>query len=543
MTWEPITIGDALRRTADTFPDREAVIGEQHRLTFGELDRMVDELAEGLIAIGVEHGDNVAVWVANSPEWVAIWMACARIGAVLVPVNTRFKTPEARYILQQSDASVLIMMDRYWDIDFLSMVREMIPGMDAMTPGKLASDDLPALRSVILWNDVVEPGTSTLGDLRQRGRNRQELMKRASQVSVDDTVIIVYTSGTTGNPKGAMHSHLMLRNAANVARVMHIEPGDRILGHMPFYHIAGTVTEVLPTILLGCTLVTMSKWDPDKAMETIARERVNFFGGIPTHFIDCIDVLRKQNYDTSCLKSAWIGGAPVTPDVAKAAFEIMQLDALQAVYGMTETTSTTVLSEFDAPMDVLCDNKGKPVGDFEVIVVDAQTGEALPPNTVGEVWVRGHIVMQGYYRNPEATRNVMTDDGYFKTGDLGCFDEQGYLKITGRVKDMFIVGGTNAYPAEIERIIQGHEAVKQAIVVGVPHQRLGEVGFAYVELAEGASLTREELLEYCRRNMADYKVPRYVKFSTNFPRTPTGKIQRFVLAEEAREQSKSMSSA
>ncbi|WP_254277550.1 AMP-binding protein [Halomonas sp. 3H] len=538
MTWEPITIGAALRRTAESYPDRPAVIGEHSRLSFGELDRMVDEVAAGLIDVGIQHGDNVAVWVANSPEWVAIWMACARIGAVLVPVNTRFKTREARYVLQQSNASVLIMMDQYWDIDFFAMAQEMVPGLDTMEPGSIVSDDLPALRSIILWNDVAQPGTSTLNALRERGRGNDGLAQREVEVSVDDTVIIVYTSGTTGNPKGAMHSHVMLRNAANVAREMHIEPGERILGHMPFYHIAGTVTEVLPCILLGCTLVTMSKWDPDKAMEIIARERVNFLGGIPTHFIDCIDVLRKKPYDTSCLKSAWIGGAPVTPDVARAAFEIMQLDALQAVYGMTETTSTTVLSEFDAPLEVLFDNKGKPVGEFEVIVVDARSGEKLPADAVGEVWVRGHIVMQGYYRNPEATREVITEDGFFRTGDLGCFDRQGYLKITGRVKDMFIVGGTNAYPAEIERIIQGHDAVKQAIVVGVPHQRLGEVGFAYVQLAENAALTRDELLVYCSSNMADYKVPRFVQFADEFPRTPTGKIQRFVLAEQAREKSR-----
>ncbi len=534
MSWEPITIGEALRRTAVTFPDREALVGEGQRITFGELDRMADELAEGLIAIGVKHGDHVALWMTNAPQWVLVWVACARAGAVLIPVNTRFKTAEAGYVLQQSDAKVLIMMEEYWGIDFLGMVRELVPGLEDMQPGELRSEQLPALRSVVLWDRKDRPGTMTLDGLRELGRGRRALEERQRQVSVDDTVIIVYTSGTTGHPKGAMHSHVVLRNAANIARVMRMQPGDSILGHMPFYHVAGACTAVLPGLLLGCRVVTMSHWVAEEALAIISRERVNFFGGIPTHFIDCLDVLEHSDYDTSCLKSAWIGGAPVTPDVARAAFEKMQLDALQAVYGMTETTSSTVLSEFDAPMDVLCDNKGKPIGEFEVRVVDPASGRELGVDEVGEVWVRGHIVMQGYYRNPEATREVMTDDGYFRTGDLGFVDAQGYLKITGRVKDMFIVGGTNAYPAEIERLMQAHGDIKQAIVVGVPHKRLGEVGFAFVQRGEGAQLAEQDVIDYCRSRMADYKVPRFVRFTDEFPRTPTGKIQRFVLADEAR---------
>ncbi len=535
MSWEPITIGEALRRTALRYPEREALVGEGQRITFAELDRRVNELAAGLMDIGVAHGDNVAVWMTNTPCWVEVWFACARIGAVAVPVNTRFKTAEARYVLEQSEARVLVMMDRYWDIDFLGMAREMIPGMDAMTPGALRSETLPALHSVVLWNDDPQPGTFSIGELRRRDGSGETLAQRGELVSPDDTVIIVYTSGTTGHPKGAMHSHVVLRNAANIARVMRFESGARVLGHMPFYHVAGSVTTVLPCVLMGCTLVTMPQWNAEKALELISGERVNFFGGIPTHFIDCLSVLRERHYDTSCLRSAWIGGAPVTPDVARAAFDELRLDALQAVYGMTETTGATVFSEFDAPMEILCDNKGKPIGEFEVEIAEPGGERRLGVNEVGEVLVRGHIVMQGYYKNPQATRDVLTGDGFFRTGDLGYFDEDGYLKVTGRVKEMFIVGGSNAYPAEIERIIQAHEAVRQAIVVGVPDNRLGEVGFAFVELEEDGELSADALIRYCRENMADYKVPRHIRFADEFPRTPTGKIQRFVLAREARD--------
>jgi fatty-acyl-CoA synthase len=533
MGWDSLTIGEALRRSAARSPTREAVIDGEQRLSFAELDRRSDATASALLARGVRHGDRVAVWIANSAEFVVLWMACARIGAVLVPINTRLKIDEVRYVLEQSGACVLVMMDRRWGIDFLAVLHALLPEC-AQAAGRIESAAFPELHTVVLWGEASVPGTLALDALGASAIDRAALDAAGSRVRSDDTVIIVYTSGTTGRPKGAMHSHVMLRNAANVARVMHIEPGERILGHMPFYHIAGTLTEILPCVLLGCTLVTMPKWDAEAALALIERERVNFFGGIPTHFIDCIDVLKHSRYDTSCLKSAWIGGAPVTPDVARAAFASMRLDALQAVYGMTETTSSTVLSEFDAPLEVLCDNKGKPIGEFEVVVVDPVTERPAPVDAVGEIRVRGHIVMQGYFRNPEATREVMTADGFFKTGDLGCFDGQGYLKVTGRVKDMFIVGGTNAYPAEIERMLQLHAGIKQAIVVGVPHRRLGEVGFAFVQPETPDSLDEAALHAYCQHTMADYKVPRHFQFVSEFPLTPTGKIQRYVLAERAR---------
>ncbi|MCX7231045.1 MAG: AMP-binding protein [Burkholderiales bacterium] len=533
--WSTLTIGEALRGTARRFPDRAALVGMGTTVSFAELDRAADEVAHGLRALGVARGDQVALWLTNCPEWVVCWMACTRLGAVLVPINTRFKPDEVEYILGQSDARVLIAMDRYWDIDYLGMIRAMVPELAAATPGALTSARFPELRAVVLWGELESPGTTHLAALRRAGAARMAAGDTLAPVDADDPVIIVYTSGTTGHPKGAMHGHVVMRNAANIARVMHIEPGDVLLGHMPLYHVAGAFTACIPTVLLGCTLVTMPQWSPDEALEVIERERVTIFGGIPTHFIDCLDAIRRRPRDVSCLKSAWIGGAPVTPDVAMASKTELGLRALQAVYGMTETTAATVFSEFDAPLEVLCDNKGRPIGDFEVIVADPIQGHALPVGAVGEVRVRGHIVMKGYYRNPKATAEVITADGWFRTGDLGVFDEAGYLKITGRLKEMFIVGGSNAYPAEIERLLQGIAEVKQAVVVGVPHRRLGEVGYAFVQLHEGATLSAEALVALARPMMADYKVPRHVSFVDEFPRTTTGKIQRFALQKQARE--------
>ncbi|MFG1352248.1 AMP-binding protein [Xanthobacter autotrophicus] len=534
MDWRGITIGQALRATARRVPGRTAVVGMGERISFARLDAEVDRLAAGLLSLGVRRGDTVALWMTNCPTWVAIWAAVARIGAVLVPVNTRFKAEEAHYVLTQSEAKILLMMDRYWSIDYLDMLERIAPGFRGQHPGTLQLVDLPALRSVVVWNDRAPPGTLALADLRALGEAKGGLAEAEAVVEADDPVIIVYTSGTTGYPKGAVHSHVVLRNSANIARVLHIEAGDVLLGHMPFYHVAGAFSALLPALMLGGTLITMAHWEPDEALRLVEEERITYISGIPTHFIDLVDAIRRRPRDTSCLKSAWIGGAAVTPEVVRAALDQLKLDSLQAVYGMTETTSSTVLSGFDAPLEIVCDNKGKPIGDFEVKVCDPKTGVARPAGEVGEVWVRGHIVMQGYYKNPDATNEVMTSDGWFKTGDLGVFDMAGYLKITGRAKEMFIVGGSNTYPAEIERMIQAHPAVKQAVVVGVPDRRLGEVGYAFVELQVGQTMSAADLISHCRSSMADYKVPRYVEFISDFPRTTTGKLQRYVLAERAR---------
>ncbi len=534
LPWDQLTLGAALSRSAGRYPERAAIVDGDERISFASLDRQSDALALGLREQGIGRGDQVAVWMTNCAQWVLCWMACARLGAVIVPINTRYKVDEVDYILQQSDARALILMDSFWGIDFLAMARSIIPELPQAANGAVQCSRLPALRRVIVWHDRQVPGLISLAQISRAGEGLLAAGARLAPAHPGDPLIIVYTSGTTGHPKGAVHGHIMLRNVANVARVMHVEPGDVVLGHMPFYHVAGALTEVGLSILVGCTLVPMAHWVPDDALALIERHRVTIFGGIPTHFVDCIDAIARRPRDTSCLKTAWIGGAPVTPDIALAARQALGLKALQCVYGMTETTASTTFSEFDAPLEVLCDNKGKPIGEFEVQVSDPQTGQALASGQIGEIRVRGHLVMMGYYRNPQATAEAITPEGWFRTGDLGAYDDQGYLKITGRLKDMFIVGGSNAYPAEIERILQSHPAVKQAIVVGMPHHRLGEVAMAFIQPLEGAQPPEAELIAFCRERMADFKVPRRIEFVDDFPRTSTGKIQRHVLSERAR---------
>ena len=530
------TLAGLLRSAADRHPDRDFVVDGDHRYTFAETDERVDALAAALLARGIGHGDPVALWLPNGIEWLLVALATFRIGGVLVPLNTRYKPGEAEQVLRASRAKVLVLTDHRFNVDYYDAACEIVPELGASTPGALESAALPHLQYIVAAaTSSALPGTTPLDDLLGEAATLDAVHTAEAAVQTDDTALVVYTSGTTGLPKGAMHSHVLVRNVRNIVREMHIEDGDRVLGHMPLYHIAGFCTAFVPALLQACTYYAMPQWQPDAAAALIEAERVAIFGGIPTHFIDLADSLERTPRDTSCLKSAWIGGANVSPAVAARAKEVLQLDALIAVYGMTETTSTTVMSKFDDPIELVCENKGLPVGDFEVAVVDPDTDLPRPTGQTGEVRVRGHIVTQGYYHAPEATAAAITQDGWFKTGDLGVFDERGYLKIVGRLKDMFIVGGTNAYPAEIEKQLEALPGVRQAVVVGVPHERLGEVGYAFVQSTGETAPSREDLLAACRKSLADYKVPRYVEFVDTFPMTSTGKLERHRLAAQATE--------
>lgn len=533
MDWEKVTVGAVLRAAATHSPEKVALIDGDDRVSFLELDRRVDKLAAALQSLGVGRGDRVALWMTNCATWVVVWGACARLGATLVPINTRYKRDEAGYILRQAECCVLITMDRFWTIDYTAMVEEMIPDIASMSPRRLAAESFPHLSAVIRWGGEEKAGFLSLDGLM---RDIGEVAAEDHDVETGDPLIVVYTSGTTGAPKGAVHSHIVLKNCHNIANAMHIDSDDIILGHMPFYHVAGAFSAVLTALLRACTLVIVRHWKPDEVLDLLCRENVTIMAGIPTHYIDLVDEVRSGGQRPTTLKTGWIGGASVTPEVAGMAMKHLNMKSLQAVYGMTETASQTTLSRFEDSLDVVSENRGVPIGDFEVAVF-SDDDRQLPVGDVGEVRVRGHIVMTGYYKNPEATRKVITPDGWFRTGDLGFFDEAGYLRITGRKSDMFIVGGSNTYPAEIERMLEAHAAIKQAVVVGVPDRRLGEVGYAFIQLERDMPLSEDQVLDHCRQVMADYKVPRFVEFVDQFARTTTGKIQRSTLAERARSMS------
>ncbi len=536
--WTGWTIGRALSRAARLWGDRPFLIDGARRLSFAETDREVDRHARGLLSAGLGRGDVIAIWLPNCVEWALLWLACARIGAAVVPINTRYRAAEVEYVLRQSRAAMLVMADRFWATDFLSVLRSFLPEIDdERRRGTLDPVRLPALRHVVLRGDAERGAAGSLASLLTSGDALPEPILRAASDAVDaeDTTIIVYTSGTSGRPKGAMQAHRILRNGANIGRSRHYQAGDVVLGHMPFYHVAGSVATLIPALQFGQAVVLMHSWEPAEALALIETERVNVFGGIPTHFIDLLQTLGERRLSPDTIRSAWIGGAAVPPDVARRAVDRLGVHSLAAVYGMTETGGATTYTEWGAPIELVCANKGKQIGDFELIVADPLTGARLPACAEGEVRVRGYLVMQGYFDDEEATNAAITPDGWFRTGDLGRLGADGNLAITGRLKEMFIVGGTNAYPAEIENFIAEHPAVAQAVVCGVPDTRLGEVCFAFVEPRPDAALNPDEVIAFCRSRMADYKVPRFVHVVGELPRTATNKIERHTLQAMARD--------
>lgn len=529
-----MTLGEAVRRSARAYSAQPFIMGMGPSVSFAEFDRQVDRLAAGLLRLGVRRGDHVAVWLTNSPEWVLAFCAIGRIGAVLIPVNTRYKAEEAAYILAQSDARALIMLSRMWGTDYCAMLGQLAPDLAGQQPGSLSLEAFPMLRAVVVVDGEAPPGAFTLAEVLSAPADAQALAAAERAVGANDRLLICYTSGTTGRPKGAMHNHRVLKQATKVGLAMRVEPGDRVLGHMPFYHVAGLFMGLVPALTLGAGLVLMPHWEPGAALELIEREKVTMFGGIPTHFYDLMGHPSLADRAISSLKAAWIGGSPVMRETFLQIMEKLGLEKILSSYGMTENTISTTFNRWDDPIDLCCQNKAPLLADCEVKIVDPESLKPLPPDQDGEIWCRGETVMLGYYRNPEATKQAITEDGWLRTGDVGRFDERGNLSITGRIKEMFKIGGTNAYPAEIEQHLAKLPQIKMSVVVGAPDERLGEVGFAWVQLQPGARLSAEEVIGHCRGQIADYKAPRHVRFIDEFPLTSTGKIQRSALAERAK---------
>lgn len=518
-----------LGATARRHGDRPALVHDGVRLTWLQVADKSRELAKAMLASGISRGDHIGLWMPNHPTWLLLWLAAVRIGAAVVPINTRYTPAEAAYILAKSECAALVMERSFLAKDFTQAFRAMCPSWD----GEQAAE-LPNLRKVVLIG-AAEPGMQpyeTFVALSQTVSDA-DLEAASATTRPEDTVIIVFTSGTTGKPKGVMHSHNALAMMQAVTEWMGIGPDDRILGHLPLFHVAGVFSSFLPAMISGGALVQLDQWEPTKALELVANEGVSVLSGIPTHFVDLLRHPKLGDFDISTLRTGWIGGSTIPAEVVSGASDKLGMDFLLPVYGMTETTSTTTLGRPSDPPETRMAGKGVPLGGYEVAVVDPETRRQLPAGSEGEVAVRGYTVMKGYYRDEEATSAVLDKDGWFYTGDLGVFDQDGYLSITGRLSDKFIVGGNNVHPADIEHELLAHPEVKQAHVVARPDDRLGEVAVAFVEPVPGADLSAADILAYCRERLASFKVPRDVIFVDAWPITPTGKVQRFKLREMA----------
>ena len=507
------TIPDALRRAAALWPDDEAVVGDDERWTFAELLARSEQVGRALIAGGVEAGDRVALWAPNSQGWIAASFGVYLAGAVLVPLNSRYKGREAEHVLRTSEARLLVTVT-----DVLG--RDLLAELDAVA-------ELPTLRERVVLAGPVPSGATSWADFLARGDAVpvEQLDERSAAVGPDDSSDIVFTSGTTGAAKGAV-----LRHGASVriytvwADKVGLRRDDRYLVVYPFFHTAGLKSGVLACVLTGATIVPHAVFEPAAVMQRVVDERITMLPGTPTVFQAILDSPDRPSYDLSSLRLSVTGAAVVPVTVIERMRSELRFEKVVTGYGLTETTGTVSMCHHEDPPDVVAHTVGKPLPGVEVRIAEP----------TGEIQVRGYNVMQGYFNAPEATAAAIDADGWLATGDIGRLDEDGNIRITDRLKDMFIVGGFNAYPAEIEAELLRHPDVAQVAVIGVPDDRLGEVGAAFVIPVAGHGVDTDEVIAWCRERMANFKVPREVRVVESLPLNASGKVVKFELREQAR---------
>jgi fatty-acyl-CoA synthase len=519
------TLSQVLRDTTETFPQRNAILDPSGvTLTYEELDKKVSQLARGMLEMGVAKGDKVGLWMPNIPEWVIAYYAIARIGAVVVPMNTRYKTHEVEYILKNSEATTLFAVDAFAGINYLSMIGEIrnsLPNLERVIVVGEPGQDLHG------FDAVVEKGLSLLDD--------GNLAEREALCNPSDNVFILYTSGTTGNPKGAMLSHHNIaKNAEQVTGVLHTEDQDVFLLAVPFFHCFGCVMGIAGAITWGAGMVPMQIFKPVEALELVERFGVSVLYGVPTMFVLELEEYRKgkadgSSYDASTLRTGIMAGAPCPVEVMRGTMEDMHCN-VSIAYGLTEASPVITMTRFDDSVARRVETVGRALEGIEVKIADDDR-KPLPTGEMGELACRGYNVMMGYYKMPDKTAESIDADGWLYSGDLATMDEEGYVQIVGRKKDMLICGGFNVYPAEIEEYLFTHPKVQNVSVIGMPDSVMGEVAVAYIIPREGASIDPQEIVDFCVSEIANFKVPRYVQIVDELPMTQSGKIQKFRLRE------------
>ncbi|MBU1049832.1 AMP-binding protein [Candidatus Bipolaricaulota bacterium] len=522
------TLSQVLRDTTEKFPQRNAILDPSGTtLTYKQLDSKVDQLARGMLELGVAKGDKVGLWMPNIPEWVVAYYAIARVGAVVVPMNTRYKTHEVEYILNNSEATTLFAVDAFAGIDYLTMIGEI-------------RGNLPNLKHVIVvgqpgqhmhrFESVSERGSSFLKD--------GVLAEREASCDPMDNVFILYTSGTTGNPKGAMLSHHNIaKNAEQVTEVLHTEQQDVFLLAVPFFHCFGCVMGIAGAITWGAAMVPMQIFKPVDALKLVERFGISVLYGVPTMFVLELEEYRKGKadgsaYDVSTLRTGIMAGAPCPVEVMRGTMEDMHCN-VSIAYGLTEASPVITMTRFDDSVARRVETVGRALSGIEVKIAD-EDRKPLATGEMGELACRGYNVMMGYFQMPDKTAESIDADGWLYSGDLATMDADGYVQIVGRKKDMLICGGFNVYPAEIEEYLFTHPKVQNVSVIGMPDSVMGEVAVAYIIPREGQTIDPQEIVDYCAGEIANFKVPRYVELIRELPMTQSGKIQKFRLREIAK---------
>jgi fatty-acyl-CoA synthase len=531
------TIGQAFDRTVARFPDREALVVpyQNVRWTWSELARRVDALAAGLLAIGLQPGDRIGIWAPNCSEWTLTQFATAKAGLILVNINPAYRRAELEYALNKVECKALVLAPALKTSDYLAIVNDLAPELAHSTPGALQSKALPHLRSVIRLGVARTPGMLNFDDIGTRGGPAQQsqLAELAGSLQFDDPINIQFTSGTTGFPKGATLTHQnILNNGFYVAEAIRLTEQDRLCIPVPLYHCFGMVMGNLGCMTHGATMVyPADAFDPLSVLQTVQAERCTGLYGVPTMFIAELDHPEFSKFDLSSLRTGIMAGSPCPIEVMKRVQAQMNMHQVTIAYGMTETSPVSTQSSVDDPLERRVSTVGRVQPHIEVKIVDTQ-GRVVPRGTTGELCTRGYSVMRGYWNDDEKTRDAIDAAGWMHTGDLATMDDEGYVNIVGRLKDMVIRGGENVYPREIEEFLYRHPKVQDVQVVGVPDVKYGEELCAWVKLRDGQSATDDEIREFCRGQIAHYKIPRHIRFVDGFPMTITGKVQKFVMRQE-----------
>jgi fatty-acyl-CoA synthase len=513
------TIGENLRHTVERFSDTEALVvrHQSYRATYAQLWEQTTRCARGLLARGIRAGDRVGIWAPNRAEWVIIQYATARIGAILVNINPAYKTAELSYVLQQSGTRLLLLARAFRTSDYVGMLAAVRGGCPDLEQSIVLDDE---------WDALLADANRTPLD---------ELAAVETSLQFDDPINIQYTSGTTGFPKGATLSHHnILNNGFFIGEALHLSERDRVCIPVPFYHCFGMVLGNLACTTHGSGMIVPGEsYEPLAAMETVQAERCTALYGVPTMFIGELEHPRFAEFDFSTLRTGIMAGSPCPVEVMRRVQSQMHMPEVTICYGMTETAPVSTQSSTDDPLEKRVSTVGRIHPHVEIKIVDPANGEIVPRGQAGELCTRGYSVMLGYWNNIDATRQAIDDARWMHTGDLATLDDQGYVNIVGRIKDMIIRGGENIYPREIEEFLYAHPAISDVQVIGVPSERYGEEVMAWVKLREGAQATDEALVAFCRGKIATYKIPRYWKFVDGFPMTVTGKIQKFKMREAA----------
>jgi fatty-acyl-CoA synthase len=538
---EGLTVGGLLDLVAERRPDDDALVyaGRDLRYSYSEFREAVEECARALMALGLEKGDKVAVWGQNVPEWVTLQFATGKMGAVLVTVNPAYRASELRYVLDQSDSVALFLTEGVKGADFLEILRQAVPELAEGAGGEVSSSQLPYLRHVVLMSAQEVPDglpVSSFGDFLERGRevSPEALRERQDSLEADEVINMQYTSGTTGFPKGVQLTHAnIVKNAFYIGECMRLGPEDRVCIPVPFFHCFGCVLGTLNTVTHEGTMVPVETFDAEQVLQAVHRECCTALLGVPTMFIAELDHPDFETYDTSSLRTGIMAGSPCPMEVMKKVVDVMGASEITIAYGQTESSPVITQTRTEDPLELRVSTVGRALPEVEVKIVDPESGEELPPGKQGELCTRGYHVMKGYYKMEDRTREVIDEEGWLHTGDLAVMDENGYVRITGRAKDMIIRGGENIYPREIEEFLYTHPDISDVQVYGVPDEKYGEQVAAAIMKRSGSALTEEDVMEYCRENIARFKVPRYVDFVEEYPMTASGKIQKYKLREAA----------